>query len=197
MSTWPTMYVYMYTMCITVQPQVLHSIVIIRLCSCCLQYSLVSYDRGFIHCHQRIIHDAVVKKGIDLAVSVRSLMWLCGRGKVVYTQLAVEQQSLVSEASFNLPLINGQSEFVYTVRIGASVMECRVHVLLVKYVTRQCIYRTVISTPFTQDGTTPLIIASQNGYSDIVNILIRNGASVNMTKKVRQILSVRAVLSLK
>ena len=32
---------------------------------------------------------------------------------------------------------------------------------------------------FSQDGTTPLYIASQEGHSDIVNTLIRNGAAVN------------------
>ena len=38
--------------------------------------------------------------------------------------------------------------------------------------------------PFTQNGATPLIIASLNGHSDIVNILIRNGADINLTWKV-------------
>ena len=36
-----------------------------------------------------------------------------------------------------------------------------------------------------QDGTTPLFIASQQGHSDVVNILIRNGADVNMAKEVK------------
>ena len=30
--------------------------------------------------------------------------------------------------------------------------------------------------PLTQDGATPIIAASQNGHSEVVNILIRNGA---------------------
>ena len=34
--------------------------------------------------------------------------------------------------------------------------------------------------PLTQDGGTPLYIASQNGHSDVVNILTRNGADVNL-----------------
>ena len=40
--------------------------------------------------------------------------------------------------------------------------------------------------PFT--GATPLYIANQNGHSDVVDIPIRNGARVNMAKKVRKIL---------
>ena len=39
--------------------------------------------------------------------------------------------------------------------------------------------------PLAQDGATPLFIASQNGHSDVVNILIRNGADVNMAANVR------------
>ena len=38
--------------------------------------------------------------------------------------------------------------------------------------------------PLTQDGGTPLFIASQNGHSDVVNTLIRNGADVNLSWKV-------------
>jgi ankyrin repeat protein len=36
--------------------------------------------------------------------------------------------------------------------------------------------------PIPQDGATPLFIASQNGHihSDVVNILLRNGAGVNV-----------------
>ena len=80
-------------------------------------------------------------------------------------------------------------------------MECCLHVCLVKYVTfltRQCHYSTFIHViiPLTQDGATPLFIASQHGHSDVVNTLIRTGAGVNMAKKVRKILSVRTALSL-
>ena len=39
--------------------------------------------------------------------------------------------------------------------------------------------------PLTQSGATPLFIASQDGYSDVVNILIRNGADVNLARHVR------------
>ena len=39
--------------------------------------------------------------------------------------------------------------------------------------------------PLTQDGVTPLFNASQKGHSDVVNILIRNGADVNMVHHVR------------
>ena len=38
--------------------------------------------------------------------------------------------------------------------------------------------------PLTQDGTPPLYIASQNGHSDTVTTLIRNGANVNQPNKV-------------
>ena len=38
--------------------------------------------------------------------------------------------------------------------------------------------------PLTQGGGTPLFIASQNGHSDVVNILIRNGADVNLSWEV-------------
>ena len=66
-------------------------------------------------------------------------------------------------------------------------MECCVHVLLVKYVTRQCNYFTLVSTlyiPLTQTYATPLFIASQNGHSNVVNILIRNGADINLACQV-------------
>ena len=42
--------------------------------------------------------------------------------------------------------------------------------------------------PFTQDGATLLFIASQNGHSDIVNVLIRCGADVHLAWKVLYIL---------
>ena len=38
--------------------------------------------------------------------------------------------------------------------------------------------------PLTQDGVTPLYIASQKGHSDVMNILIRNGADINLTFKI-------------
>ena len=38
--------------------------------------------------------------------------------------------------------------------------------------------------PLTQNGETPLFFASHNGHSDVVNILIRNGAGVNMAANV-------------
>ena len=37
---------------------------------------------------------------------------------------------------------------------------------------------------FTQNGTTPLIIAIQKGHRDVVNILIRNGADINLAQNV-------------
>ena len=36
-----------------------------------------------------------------------------------------------------------------------------------------------------QDGVTPLYVASQNGHSETVTILLRNGAGVNMADDVR------------
>ena len=35
--------------------------------------------------------------------------------------------------------------------------------------------------PPSQDGTTPLFMACQNGHIDVVNILLANGADVNLT----------------
>ena len=52
------------------------------------------------------------------------------------------------------------------------------HVLLVHFSSHVII-------PLTQTGATPLYIASQERQSDVVNILIRNGAIVNMAMKVR------------
>ena len=71
-------------------------------------------------------------------------------------------------------------------------MECCVHVCLVKcvtFLTRQCHYDTVHSSlhviiPPTQDSATPLYIASEKGHRAIVNILIRNGADINLARNV-------------
>ena len=38
--------------------------------------------------------------------------------------------------------------------------------------------------PLTQDGATPLYVASENGHSDTVNTLIRNGADINQPANV-------------
>ena len=35
-----------------------------------------------------------------------------------------------------------------------------------------------------QDGTSPLFIASQRGYSPVVNILLKYGANINLPKNV-------------
>ena len=35
----------------------------------------------------------------------------------------------------------------------------------------------------TKDGDTPLILASRQGDSDIINLLIKNGADINMSNK--------------
>ena len=41
-----------------------------------------------------------------------------------------------------------------------------------------------VIVPLTQDGTTPLFIASERGHSDVVNVLIRNGADINLARNV-------------
>ena len=38
--------------------------------------------------------------------------------------------------------------------------------------------------PFTQTGGTPLYIASEKGHSDVVNILIKNRADINLARNV-------------
>ena len=38
--------------------------------------------------------------------------------------------------------------------------------------------------PLTQTGETPLFMASQKGHSEVVNILIRNGADINLARNV-------------
>ena len=45
--------------------------------------------------------------------------------------------------------------------------------------------RIYMHFPLTQTGATPLFIASQKGHIEVVNILIRNGANINLAKKVR------------
>ena len=45
-------------------------------------------------------------------------------------------------------------------------------------------HRSFVSTPFPQNCATPLYIASQNGHSDVVNILVRNGADINLADEV-------------
>ena len=46
------------------------------------------------------------------------------------------------------------------------------------------IHLYVFSIFLTQIGATPLYIASENGHSDVVNILIRNRADVNLARNV-------------
>ena len=38
--------------------------------------------------------------------------------------------------------------------------------------------------PLTQDGITPVYVASGQGQSSVVNILIRNGADINLANNV-------------
>ena len=38
---------------------------------------------------------------------------------------------------------------------------------------------------FGQDKWTPLMIASQNGHVDVVNVLLQHGASVHLQNKVK------------
>ena len=52
-------------------------------------------------------------------------------------------------------------------------------------------YHVIIPLP--QTGTTPLIIASENGYSNVVTILLRNGAGVDVAKNVSHLILVRLI----
>ena len=55
------------------------------------------------------------------------------------------------------------------------------HVLLVTQDNIITVHSSLhVIIPLTQTGATPLLIASQNGHSDVVNILIRNRADVNL-----------------
>ena len=40
---------------------------------------------------------------------------------------------------------------------------------------------------FGQDKLTPLMIASYNGHVDVVNVLLKHGASVHLQSKVAQV----------
>ena len=68
----------------------------------------------------------------------------------------------------------GHSDIVNALRNGANINQPR-------NVGRGLTYGTLCLSliPLTQDGATPLFIASQNGHRDIVNTLIRNGADIN------------------
>ena len=65
-------------------------------------------------------------------------------------------------------------------------MSNTVHITVIT-IYEHCTHKqlTGYDTNFTQTGVTPLYIASQKGHSDVVNILIRNGADVNMARHVR------------
>ena len=70
------------------------------------------------------------------------------------------------------------------------------HVLLFKYVTFTIVTDSYncpllhahsslhVIIPLTQDGATPLFVASRQGHSGVVNILIRSGANVNLSRNV-------------
>ena len=60
---------------------------------------------------------------------------------------------------------------------------CDLHLL---YKSHQLchIFIFILSIFLTQNGSTPLCLASENGHSDVVNILIRNGANVNLARNV-------------
>ena len=62
---------------------------------------------------------------------------------------------------------------------------CKVCHIINKTVLLVYIYLyMLLAIPLTQIGTTPLFIASQEGHSDVVNILIRNGADINLARNV-------------
>ena len=57
-------------------------------------------------------------------------------------------------------------------------MLCKVcHITMSLYTVHSSLH---VITPLTQNGATSMFIASQHGHSDVVNILIRNGAGVNL-----------------
>ena len=66
--------------------------------------------------------------------------------------------------------------FVYT--IFSHGIHCRLYTSYV--VIALCI--------FLQTGATPLYIACQNGHSDVVNTLIRNGADISLAFQVHNII---------
>ena len=58
------------------------------------------------------------------------------------------------------------------------------------YISCKTAYSSLnVIIPLKQTGATPLFIASQNGHSDVVNILKTNGACVNKATNVRKIFS--------
>ena len=64
-------------------------------------------------------------------------------------------------------------------------MSCKVRHIFNKTMSLLYIHLyTHIIIPLTQDGATPLYIASEKGHRDIVNILIRNGADINLARNV-------------
>ena len=48
--------------------------------------------------------------------------------------------------------------------------------------------RCHVIIPLPQNGATPLIIASQKGHSDVVTILLRNGAGVDVARNVSHLM---------
>ena len=53
-----------------------------------------------------------------------------------------------------------------------------VYISCKKYVFHVTSQHAII--PLTQDGSTPVNVASENGHSDVVKILIRSGADINL-----------------
>ena len=71
---------------------------------------------------------------------------------------------------------NGHSDIVNTLKNGANINQPH---NVGRGLTYGTLCLSLIHDHPTQDGATPLFIASQNGHSDIVNTLIRNGADIN------------------
>ena len=61
---------------------------------------------------------------------------------------------------------------------------CTLNFYIWRTLNQSLLYIHLYIIPLTQTGETPLFVASQEGHSDIVNILMRNGADINLARNV-------------